>query len=86
MTEKFRNDICSIIQITMAEWNEVQQKSVILTNTIRYMIYRVKIVNINIYIYNKNSGIKEMSNDQKNSKYFGEIKQCWKLSTRILVC
>lgn len=81
MTEKFRNDICSIIQITMAEWNEVQQKSVILTNTIRYMIYRVKIVNINIYIYNKNSGIKEMSNDQKNSKYFGEIKQCWKMST-----
>lgn len=86
MTEKFRNDICSIIQITMAEWNEVQQKSVILTNTIRYMIYRVKIVNINIYIYNKNSGIKEMSNDQKNSKYFGEIKQCWKMSTWILVC
>ena len=81
MTEKFRNDICSIIQITMAEWNEVQQKSVILTNTIRYMIYRVKIVNINIYIYNKNSGIKEMSNDQKNSKYFGKIKQCWKMST-----
>lgn len=81
MTEKFRNDICSIIQITMAEWNEVQQKSVILTNTIRYMIYRVKIVNINIYIYNKNSGIKEMSNDQKNSKYFGEIKQYWKMST-----
>ena len=51
MTEKFRNDICSIIQITMAEWNEVQQKSVILTNTIRYIIYRVKIVNIYIYIY-----------------------------------
>ena len=81
MTEKFRNDICSIIQITMAEWNEVQQKSVILTNTIRYIIYRVKIVNINIYIYYNNSGIKEMSNDQKNSKYFGKIKQCWKMST-----
>ena len=61
-------------------------KSVILMNTIRYMIYRVKIVDSNIYIYNKNSGKKEMSNDQKNSKYFGEIKQCWKLSTRILVC